>query len=78
MVEDSRLRHVTQFDSLVILRQEEVHALDVSVDDTPRVQMQQAHTDLPRVAPQVLLSEVEPPLELVVHEGLNITAIRQL
>ena len=54
MVKDSRLAHITQFDRLVIVSEKQVHALNVTVDDSSRMQMEQSHTDLPCIAPEVL------------------------
>lgn len=68
--EHTRLTHVTKFQSLSAVFQKQVHALDVSVDDVMRVQVQHPKAQLPGEGPKVFLGEV-PPLVLLLLYHLH-------
>lgn len=77
VVENARLRHVPKFYD-VLTCEHDIQTLDVSVDHALRVNMKNAHTNLPGEGPDVFLREVDAPLQLSLDQLLNVAPIREL
>ena len=68
VIQNTTFTHIPQFDSFPLISQQEVHALDVAMNDSTRVQMQQTYTYLPSVRPQIFLRKVKAFLYLILDK----------